>query len=190
MTPRSVEDQWAHWWCNAWGWAHPQWKARFADGYGLSEADCEPLMRSRPGTFLQAVGIPATQPPVPAQNLLQWLALNADQREQALMLARHICFPPLGRHGVAATADGVPEPEINPHALWCRSVAKALRPGVWLDPLNADARVLLGAWVGEACWSRLRLSWAPGEVGEAVGPLPENKLTTLWHAILWRVRTP
>ena len=68
-------------------------------------------------------------------------------------------------------------------------MAKALRPGVWLSPTVIDTRQLLGVWLGEANWSRLRLAWPPGEVDEIPDHVPLNKLNTLWHAVLWQVTT-
>jgi hypothetical protein len=61
---------------------------------------------------------------------------------------------------------------------------------LWLDASVSDARLLLAAWAGEPCWSRLRLSWAPDALPPPGAALPENKLQTLWHSVLWRVTTP
>jgi hypothetical protein len=192
MTADAAQVRWARWWCEAWDWAHPDWKARFVGASGVSEQTFGSLMRSRHGAFLHATGVVPTQPPVLeqpcAQNLMQWLALSDEQQEQALFLARRICYAPTDRLAGGATLQPLLA-SVHPHEQWCRSLAKALRPGAWLDSHSTDARLLLGAWVGEDCWSRLRLSWAPGEVGETLGQLPGNKLHTLWHAIFWRVNT-
>lgn len=180
MTPLDGREEWVRWWCSAWQWAHADWKVQFAAASGLATRDCEALMRSRHGEFLHSVGIVPSQPPEPCEHLMHWLALSPIQRELALSLARRICFAP---------------PDLPPRAndsdtLWCQRLAKALRPGLWLDPLVTDVRPLLGAWLGQACWSRLRLAWAPGEVAESFGDMPDNKLETLWQAILWRVAAP
>jgi len=180
MTAPDGRDAWVQWWCSAWQWVHPDWKVQFAVNNGLAVLDCDALMRSRHGEFLLSLGIAPSQPPQPSEHLMHWLALSPIQRDQALLLARRICFASLDP---ASSADGS-------HALWCERLAKALRPGLWLDPVMTDARPLLGAWLGEACWSRLRLTWAPGEVAESFGDMPDNKLQTLWQAILWRVAAP
>lgn len=173
MTSLTAEDRWVRWWCNPWDWAHPAWQSRFAGSVGLSTRACEALMASRHGVFLQSVGIDPSQPPMAAEPVLRWLELSALQRDRALALAQCICFAQTESDG----ADGQ----------WCWAVTRALRPGTWLYPESDDVRPLLGAWLGAACWSRLRLAWAPGDVAERPAQAPENKLQTLWQAILWRV---
>lgn len=173
MSELSAEDRWVRWWCNPWDWAHPAWQERFAGSVGLSTRACEALLACRHGVFLQSVGIDPSQPPVAAEPVLRWLQLSAAQRDRALALAQCICF-------VRTESDGA-------DGQWCWAVTKALRPGAWLDPENEDARLVLGAWLGAACWSRLRLAWAPGEVADNPAQVPENKLQTLWQAVLWRV---
>lgn len=122
------------------------------------------------------------QPPAPVDGVLQWLALTDDQQQQALHLAGRICLTSLG--------DCNAQPLAPAYEGWCRAVAKALRPGVWLDPAIDDPRLLLEAWIGEHCWSRLRLSWPPHTVQPMTTDMPANKLQTLWHSVFWRVMTP
>jgi len=173
MMGATAEDQWVHWWCNPWRWAHPAWQSRFADVCGLSISDCDALLTSRHGMFLQSLGIEPAQPPAPTESMSRWLALTASQRDRALELARCICFAQSEAEG----ADGQ----------WCRGLTKALRPAVWLQADSQDERLLLGAWLGPDCWSRARLFWAPGEVAESLCDVPQNKLQTLWQAVLWRI---
>ncbi|POQ05791.1 type III secretion protein [Pseudomonas syringae pv. avii] len=173
MMSLSAEDHWVHWWCNPWQWAHSQWHDRFASARGLSVSDCDALMASRHGVFLQSLGIDPAQPPAPAEPVLRWLALTPSQREQAISLAQCICFS-------RNESDG-------PDGQWCWGLTKALRPGVWLEFEHEDARLLLGAWLGPQYWSRLRLEWPPNEVPDTPGKAPENKLQALWQAIMWRV---
>ncbi|RMT49575.1 Type III secretion protein HrpD [Pseudomonas syringae pv. solidagae] len=130
-------------------------------------------MVSRHGVFLQSVGIMPSQPPMPAEPVLNWLALTPVQRDQALDLAQRICFS----RNESDAHDGQ----------WCWALTKALRPGVWLELEHEDARLLLGAWLGPEYWPRLRLAWAPDEVADSTCSAPENKLQTLWQAVLWRV---
>ncbi|QHF02092.1 type III secretion protein [Pseudomonas asturiensis] len=173
MTGSTAEDLWVQWWCNPWHWAHPAWQNRFAQAHGLSIDVCTALLNSRHAVFLHTMGIEPSQPPPPDEATLRWLSLTPSQRDHALALAQCICFAPGERD--------------DPEGQWCRALTKALRPSVWLMPETADARALLGAWLGPACWSRLRLAWAPGEVADNPSQAPDGKLQTLWQAILWRV---
>jgi hypothetical protein len=176
------EARWIQWWCAPWEWAHPAWKARFLALNGLSEDDRIDAPRGRHNAFLHSAHIEPDQPPAPVDAVLQWLALTADQQQQALHLAARICLTSLSDANAPSVASA--------HEGWCRAVAKALRPGAWLDPTIDDPRLLLAAWVGEHCGSRLRLSWAPDAVQPATTNMPSNKLQTLWQSVLWRVMTP
>ncbi|MCI3944152.1 type III secretion protein [Pseudomonas syringae] len=169
----NADERWVDWWCNPWQWAHPAWRNRFADASGLSMGECDALMATRHGAFLQSLGIAPGQPPVASEPILHWLSLTPRQREQAIALAQRICYS-------RNEADG-------PDGSWCLGFSKALRPEAWLDFRHEDARLLLGAWLGPEYWPRLRLAWPPGEVGDSPVQAPENKLRTLWQAVLWRV---
>lgn len=173
-----ADERWIQWWCAPWQWAHPGWVEPFVEGLGVPVQDVEPLLRGRHSAFLHSVGITPSQPPAPIKAWVQWLMLNTEQQDRALNLAASIC---LGR---AEHSE-----ETDPHENWCRAVAKALRPGAWLDPSLNDPRLLLAAWAGQDCWSRLRLSWAPDTLPPSFMPLPANKLQTLWQSVLWRVAT-
>jgi hypothetical protein len=178
----SAEEHWIRWWCAPWEWAHADWIDVFAAHCGMTREDCAELLPTRHDVFLHSVGVIPGQPPPPVELLAQWLQLGEVQQEQALSLAASICF---GQNDHASANDAEPL-----HEPWCRAVAKALRPGLWLDASVNDARVLLAAWAGESCWSRLRLSWAPDALPSPCAGLPANKLQTLWHSVLWRVTTP
>lgn len=171
-----MTGQWVEWWCAPWHWAHPEWKAKFATLGGLSSGDCNAVARSRHVDFLRNVGIVPSQPPEPVEALLRWLALTPKQREHAFSLVQRVCF---------AKPAQAPSPDLEDG--WCYGLAKAIRPGQWIHPGIEDERVLLGAFVGERCWSRLQLMWAPGEPGQWVNGLPDKKLQTLWQSVLWRV---
>ncbi|WP_341957594.1 type III secretion protein [Pseudomonas sp. RC10] len=171
-----ADQRWIQWWCAPWQWAHGDWLARFAEDSGLPTSELSGVLRTRHGAFLHSVGIAPSQPPAPVEPVLQWLTLDPAQQQAALHLAQSIC---LGR-----------VTDESPHERWCRAVAKALRPGVWLDASVHDPRELLAAWVGEDCWSRLRLNWAPGAVPDAVIEMPVGKLHTLWQSVVWRASTP
>ncbi|MFP3926660.1 type III secretion protein [Pseudomonas sp. W5-36] len=178
----SAEEHWIRWWCAPWEWAHADWIGVFAHHCGVTREDGTELLGTRHDVFLHSVGVVPSQPPPPVDSMMQWLQLGDAQQQQALSLAGRICFG----QGGQASADHAG----HVHEPWCRAVAKALRPGLWLDASVSDARVLLAAWAGEPCWSRLRLSWAPDVLPTACAELPENKLQTLWYSVLWRVTTP
>lgn len=173
MTGSAIEEVWTRWWCNPWQWAHPAWQLRFAEQHGLAIQACHSIMNSRHNMFVRSLGIQPSQPPEPFEPLASWIALTPSQRDKALVLATLICFSQTETEG--------------PDGQWCRALTKALRPGVWLAPEVVDVRLLLGAWVGREYWSRLRLAWPPGEVDDQPCEAPDNKLQTLWQAILWRV---
>jgi len=162
-------ERWVRWWCEAWHFAHPGW--RRSSPVLAAAADCS---HSRHAALAQSLGIGATQPPPPHEGVLQWLALDERQRQYALALAQHICSAKAPCQALPADAD------------WCRSLGKALRPGLWLTAEATDPRLLLGAWAGPACWERLRLQWAPGSLEELPPDLPAKRLATLWAAVLWR----
>lgn len=170
MTESAV--RWVRWWCAAWQNAHPDWQAQAA--LVQQAASCP---HSRHALLSQAHGIVATQPPPPHQGLLQWLDLAESQRQRALQLARQICAAAPCEQTATQDADSD----------WCRSLGKALRPGLWLPTTALDPRLLLGAWAGPLCWSRLCLQWPPEALDTPPQELPAKRLDTLWSAILWRV---
>ncbi|AMB87260.1 hypothetical protein AWM79_18960 [Pseudomonas agarici] len=174
------ELDWINWWCCTWRWAHPDWRSGLLAAHGLDGDHDAALASSRHAALMSALGVTPCQPPPLDANVALWLSLTVEQREQALLLARSIC--------AASVANQPTVPERHGH--WCRSLAKALRPGLWLDHSNVDPRVLLASWLGAPFWSRLRLAWAPGEQLEPLVDLPRHKLDTLWRAVLWRVDTP
>ncbi|KPY37656.1 MULTISPECIES: hypothetical protein [Pseudomonas syringae group] len=175
MTGSTAQDLWVHWWCNPWRWAHPSWQQRFAEQQGIPMQACDSLMSSRHTVFLKSVGIEPSQPPEPVEPLMSWIALSPAQRDKALVLAQLICFSRTETEGV----DGQ----------WCWGLTKALRPGVWLAPEVVDIRTVLGAWLGYAYWSRLRLAWPTEAVIDDLCEAPDNKLQTLWQAVMWRIST-
>jgi hypothetical protein len=175
-------ERWTQWWCDAWEKAHPTWKMRFSEQAGLPLSICEQLTRLRCEVFMSFAEIMPQQPPEPDDRVLQWLSLSTAQNELALMLVEHICSP--------GSSD---RSKLDTHAAWCRSLAKALRPGLWLHGHTADPRLLLGAWLGARYWPRLRLYWSLESLGEFAWHSPlfdaiaVSKLQTLWPAVLWRV---
>lgn len=151
---------------------HPGWQTVLLSTQGL-----ERVARSQHGALLSRLGITPCQPPEPVPVMVQWLSLSAEQRQQALLLVKAICF--------AQSIDRQAMPEAQ--WLWCRGLAKALRPGFWLPSEVTDPRSLLAGGLDEACWARLRLSWAPDDEPAVGFNLPVRKLQALWRAVLWKV---
>ncbi|MDN3235641.1 type III secretion protein [Pseudomonas sp. WAC2] len=178
----NVSERWVQWWCCAWRDAHPEWRARFIDQSGLPPAICETLAIQRVDVFLKFAGVVFLQPPEPESHTLKWLSLDDSQSQLALSLVGRICSP---EHPDSSVND-----EYTP---WCRSVAKALRPGLWLDSKSLDPRLLLGVWLGVSYWSRVRLYWSPNAVEEsplkviAANTMACSRLQTLWPAVFWQV---
>ncbi|KAF1006977.1 MAG: hypothetical protein GAK32_02375 [Pseudomonas fluorescens] len=166
-----TEADWVNWWCCTWRWMHPGWQPRLASFTNL--------LRSRHGDVQVALDITPSPPPTPHAGAIQWLSLTEQQQSQALALVAAICF-----------AKPSAQPQVSDEQWsWCRGLAKALRPGLWLQEEELDARCMLGAWLGEGCWSRLRLTWAPDDELAPAPDLPARKLDALWHAVLWKVLT-
>ncbi|WP_437883143.1 type III secretion protein [Pseudomonas sp. LRF_L74] len=164
-------EQWIEWWFQAGEQAHPGWshgaanEVAWLDGLPVSRR----AARACPEGALM-------QPPAPDEAVLSWVALDHRRRELALALVGDICLPAAPWHE-----------RREPYAGWCRSIGKALRPGLWLGEPVHDPRMLLGAWVGAQCWSRVKLQWSPEGLGSPPAGLPMNRLKALWGAVLWRV---
>ncbi|UZE15369.1 type III secretion protein [Pseudomonas sp. B21-054] len=171
-----TDEQWVGWWCCTWRWMHPKWKSSVGEQWGIDFDVCMGVWRSRHDALLTLLGIPPSAPPEPEPNVIEWLSLTEAQRLQALALVRAICL--------AAPNDQLPDEQWS----WCRGVAKALRPGLWLNENVTDPRAILAGWLGERCWSRLRLLWPPEEAPEPAFNVPARKLDALWRSVLWRVR--
>jgi hypothetical protein len=176
--------QWVQWWCTPWEDAHASWQHGFAEQAGLTLHASEHWARRCPDAFMAFAGVYPPQPPAPEPQALQWLALAPAQRELALALVTQIC---------AGQPSGHADDSLAPaHVPWCRSLAKALRPGLWLGDDPAQAPALLGAWLGPHYWARLRLAWPMPSARLAMAtltssPLALARLNTLWPAVLWRV---
>ncbi|MBJ7220888.1 MULTISPECIES: type III secretion protein [unclassified Brenneria] len=129
--------------------------------------------------------LPLSLPQAPVFSLMHIGRLSASQRKQILRLMALVCQPP--RPAQAVTEE---------QGKWCRRLAKALRPGLWLpddltfiDDDYADTLTLLRACYGERCWPRLRLlfprPWTTG-CRLLANPLPGARLNTLCDALIWK----
>lgn len=167
---------WLRWWARPWQWADPSWSTVIAE-QGLSNAQFARLSAFYPDCLGAVFGIQACDPTFPDE-LVAGLLQGHDHREAALAMVDHLCS--------ARASRSLPD-EVSWR--WCRSVAKALRPGSWLLDDTIDPLGLLAHWCGPAQWQRLRLLW-PRNVAMAVTPvscIDPKRLDMLWRVALHRV---
>ncbi|SDH58526.1 hypothetical protein SAMN05216588_105305 [Pseudomonas flavescens] len=164
---------WIRWWYAAGDPASAGWNV-CSGGELAALAFRAPI--SRHACIADSRAVQLAQPPEPHQGLLRWIGLSHAEQLFTLHLVEGICAP--SRPGGALSS-------ADEH--WCRSLAKALRPGLWLPAGTVDARLLLGAWVGPQRWARARLQWPSVALDGLPQGLPGNRLDALWSAVLWRV---
>ncbi|WPC73473.1 hypothetical protein [Vibrio porteresiae] len=119
------------------------------------------------------------------EQTLRWLKLSLDRQNLVALLLVEIV-----RKGASHGQLAAPDEE------WCRHLAKALRPGLWLNEaiLNTDPEVLLclviRQFVAQELWQRLRVTLPHRAVQTAEllanEPLPRNRINQLWQSVLWR----
>ncbi|MEI7219629.1 type III secretion protein [Pectobacterium carotovorum] len=144
--------------------------------------------------------LPSVLPPDPLASLMQIGTLDTAQRETVLRLMARVCQPV--RNPDRSDAEGI----------WCERLAKALRPGLWLQSAVTfsvssslassaagyqDALTLLRIRYGETCWPRLRLLFPRDWPGDGEHPcdtptmsLPAARLNALCDALIWKASTP
>ncbi len=167
-----VAEYWIRWWFAAGEEVQPLWCAEPVGNHeGL--ALCAPISRHELIAHSRAVQLP--QPPEPHEGLVRWVRLPEAEQAIALCLVEAICAP----------QQSLPE-SLVAHEVWCRSVAKALRPGLWLPSAPLDARLLLGAWIGPQRWMRAKQQWPSSTLSQLPQGLPSNRLDALWSSVLWR----
>ncbi|WP_264085447.1 serine kinase [Dickeya chrysanthemi] len=172
---------WIQWWCYG---CLRQADASWLTTVAFSEDDLA-LAPVHHTAMRHRLGIVETAPPPPESALLQLGQLNAEQRRQVLALIAAVCRETEGEQPDAL-------------AIWCRRLAKALRPGLWLPSSLAfgqrreqDALVILRSRFPASCWSRLQLLYPrDGCDGAAETPaeaLPASRIASLCDAIIWKV---
>ncbi|OSM99595.1 MULTISPECIES: serine kinase [Lonsdalea] len=131
-------------------------------------------------------GLPEGLPELPSEALWQLIALTPPQRIWVLELIASVCRAP-------------EKPLPSEPSLWCRRLAKALRPGLWLpENLNFTARrqhdalCLLRHCLSAAAWPRVRLLFPRScSVGVEESPavaLPASRVNVLCDAAIWKAR--
>lgn len=171
-----MNAQWLTWWHSGyWQTAHDSW--RQDRWFTLPETHRLMLTRLRAADIGRQWGVEAAPLAPPQPLLLNLLALNEQQKTRLLMLTEAIC----------GAETGLPGEE----KIWCRRLAKGIRPESWLPETfyaHPSALTLLQArWPN--CWTRLRMAF-PRDAAlacPATPPdLPVRRLQPLWEAALWR----
>ena len=121
----------------------------------------------------------------PDEQTLRWMKLSLDHQNLVALLLVEVV-----RKGASHGQLTTPDEE------WCRHLAKALRPGLWLNEaiLNTDPEVLLclviRQFVEQDLWQRLRvtLPYRAVQTAELLAnePLARNRINQLWQSVLWR----
>jgi hypothetical protein len=172
----ALAQQWLQWWARPWQWADPSWSEVISERH-LSDAQFAWLSAVHPDRLGAAFGVHASSPSRPDPMIVSLLEAG-EHRESLLAVVEHLC--------TARATRQLPDENLRP---WCRSVAKALRPGSWLPDEPVDPLQLLAQWRGEAQWQRLRLLW-PRAVATTINASPcaePKRLDMLWRAALQRI---
>ncbi|PEI06348.1 type III secretion system protein [Pantoea agglomerans] len=176
--------RWLRWWCiDSWLSADASW--RQAGFYQLDDTRLAALARTHHPLIVQELQLSQPVSP-PDLELLAWLDLSDAQRLLALRLAAEVCW-----------RDSTQTMLLPEQQRWCRRIAQAMRPGLWLTGAEGlavndgdiNALWLLRLRAGPVCWSRLRLAFPTGQVHivesfqqpDAFPP----RLLPLWQAVLW-----
>jgi len=176
--------RWLRWWCiDSWLAADASW--RQAGFYQLDDVRLAALARTHHPLIVQELQLSHQVSP-PDRELLAWLDLTEAQRQLALRLAAEVCW-----------RDSTQTMLLPAQQRWCRRIAQAMRPGLWLteaEELPVNDGDINGLWLlrlraGPGCWSRLRLAF-PTEQTRRVESLhqPDDfppRLLPLWQAVLW-----
>jgi len=177
-------ERWLRWWCiDSWLAADVSW--RQAAFYQLDATRLTDLARTHHPMICQHLQLSRRVCPVDSE-LLAWLDLPDTQRQLALSLAAEVCWRGSGQSMLLPAQQH-----------WCRRIALAMRPGLWLTearalPVNEDD--INGLWLlrlraGPTCWARLRLAF-PAEKVHTTESLPQPdafppRLLPLWQAVSW-----
>ncbi|WP_245929532.1 type III secretion protein [Brenneria roseae] len=174
---------WLTWWASGCVWqSDPSWKSEAI--FPVERQKARAFMHANIPLLSRHFDLPMQLPPEPVVSLMQIGTLSAFQREQILNLIAAACQPP-------APSSVLTDEQIT----WCRRLAKALRPGLWLSQHvaftdgYADALTLLRVRYGEICWPRLRLLFPQSWVTRCRKPeyaLPAGRLNTLCDALVWK----
>lgn len=172
--------RWLDWWHSGfWRNAHPSWHQALA-----FPAPATALARVHGAALRRRLAVIDTALPQPQPQLLMLLTLDANARTRLLMLVAEICT------GETALPDEL--------KIWCRHLAKGLRPESWLPtpPVDQTPAVtslkLLQARYPDY-WPRLRMGFEHDDVSRCPPSPPSlepRRLQPLWEAALWQCQRP
>ena len=170
---------WLTWWHSGyWRSAHDSW--RQDAWFALSPSQQQRLTRLHAGTIGRQWGIDPAPLPAPQPLLLTIASLDEAEKTRLLLLVAAVC-------GAETALPGDDK-------IWCRRLAKGLRPESWLpenvSPTSASALTLLQALAPD-CWLRLRMAFPRDAALACPSPplaLPARRLRPIWEAALWRCR--
>ncbi|WP_072133176.1 hypothetical protein [Winslowiella iniecta] len=171
--------KWLNWWHrDFWLQADPGWHQQRLASLPLAQQQL--FLRQHAAVWQRALGIPPASPGQPQPLILSIADLSLTARQLLLELVAEIC--------------GCVTPLDAQLKIWCRRLAKGLRPAGWLPtPLYAtgqpaDSLLLLQA-LWPDLWPRLKLLFPPPMVVQYRDPpllLPASRLRPLWEAALWQ----
>lgn len=170
---------WLTWWHSGyWRAAHESW--RDDAWFILPPSQQQRLTRLHADAIGRQWGIAPAPLPQPQPLLLAIAALDEAEKARLLSLIAAVC-------GAETALPGEDK-------IWCRRLAKGLRPESWLpeafSPTPAATLTLLQALAPD-CWSRLRMAFTrDAALACPASPpaLPVRRLLAAWEAALWRCR--
>jgi len=175
-------NAWLSWWRS--GFVHQidrSW--HHLTFFELSDTAKKQITEKHPLALLPLLSLSPLPVQPPDKRVLKWVELSQGEETGVMALTRAICFQ---------NARTLTEPD----NLWCERIAKALRPETWLpshwkgQPDELIALLLPLMSVGS--WSRMRLRFHYSDVLKAEDsgdlPLPINRISALWDAVLYRIR--
>ena len=178
---------WLTFWYTPWRNMDASWLAELTEHHDLI-ATSQCLDAMTPQGLRAKFALNSSHAPSPDNTLISWLQVDEHQRQRACYLASEIALR------------GSANERLSPSDTeWCRHIAKALRPNVWLPAeMMSNHQDILGLWllkqwVADDIWQRLRL-WLPySQIGKlnqlADATLPELRIQPLWHSIVWRINS-
>ncbi|MGW1442356.1 serine kinase [Serratia rhizosphaerae] len=168
--------RWLDWWHSGfWRNAHPSWRQALP-----FPAPAAALARVRGAALRRRLGVADAALPRPQPQLLTLLALDDDARSLLLALVAEICTGGTALPG-----------ELK---IWCRRLAKGLRPESWLPtPSVGQTPAVTSLTLLQArypdCWPRLRMAFDHHDVCRCPPSSPAlepRRLQPLWEAALWQ----
>lgn len=172
---------WLEWWHSGFFLnSDPDWHKQ-SRLFSLSGEQLRKFLRQNASILPTMLALSEQGPSDPQPLILNITQLNSDQRCLLLDLVAEIC--------------GCPTKLSSEHKIWCRRLAKGMRPQTWLPETfsqhggKANSLLLLNALIPDI-WSRAKFLF-PRRAVEELNTLPSlalsaSRLRPLWEAALWR----